>query len=148
MNESKVILVGESNPYGADPYYALYPCPDGCAGHRLCRLVLNMTRCTYLAAFERVNLCAGKWSIKEARARAEEIGYLNDRVVLLGSKVSAAFGVAFEPFTIKRQSDTGQALAILPHPSGLCRLWNEPQAFERARLTVYQLAPELEGVSA
>lgn len=27
----KVILVGESNPYGGDDYYALYPHPDGSA---------------------------------------------------------------------------------------------------------------------
>jgi hypothetical protein len=40
----KIVLVGESNPYGADPYYALYPAPDGSAGHRLCCLVLGMTR--------------------------------------------------------------------------------------------------------
>jgi hypothetical protein len=30
----KPLLVGESNPYGGDPAFALYPSPPGCAGLR------------------------------------------------------------------------------------------------------------------
>jgi hypothetical protein len=55
---SKPLLVGEVNPYGGDPYYALYPAPDGCSGHRLCYLILGMRREDYLESFERINLVA------------------------------------------------------------------------------------------
>lgn len=47
---SKPLLVGESNPYRSDPHFALYPAPDGCSGHRLCRLILKMGRRDYLEA--------------------------------------------------------------------------------------------------
>jgi uracil-DNA glycosylase len=101
----------------------------------------------YLRRFNRVNLCPQKWSIRVARVRAEEI-VLTTRpeevIVLLGSKVCSAFkeliaigkgGQLPGPF------DYGDILTIygirkmvvLPHPSGLSRAWNNPEAFERAR---------------
>jgi hypothetical protein len=129
----KPLLVGESNPYGANPEFALYPAPRGCSGDRLCRLVLRMDPDAYLDAFERVNLCAGKWSMKAARARAGEL--LASRAagvtVLLGARVCNAFGLAFVPFSVVPGGD--QVVAILPHPSGLSRAWNEPGAYDRAR---------------
>lgn len=156
----KPLLVGESNPYGSDPRYALWCEPENSAGGRLCRLILGLTRKdergrdvadqkTYFRAFDRVNLCAGKWDAGEARESALRIGrkmYVEDmsamssgnwptppyRIVLLGAKVSAAFGgLEFNPFTISRAS--GRIYVVLPHPSGRCRAWNEPGAFERAR---------------
>jgi hypothetical protein len=56
-------------------------------------------------------------------------------LVLLGAKVSAAFGLAFTPFvTLQRIVPDGHCQAvILPHPSGLCRLWHRPGAVEEAR---------------
>ncbi len=125
----KINLVGESNPYGFDPYYALYPAPDGCSGHRLCCLILGMQRRAYIDLFYRVNLCVGKWSAKAARERAEALLTCPGRWVLLGAKVSAAFKVPFVPFEISE----GGTILVLPHPSGLCRLWNEPGAIDRAR---------------
>lgn len=130
----KPTIIGESNPYGGDPYYALYPAPDGCSGHRLCCLILGMHRHDYLSAFERANLCVGKWSLKAARLETQKY---SGRLILLGSKVASAFGYPFSPF--RRY---GHHL-ILPHPSGLCRLWNEPMAFASAMIAVSELAPEL-----
>jgi hypothetical protein len=137
----KPFIIGESNPYGADPYFALYPAPKGCTGWRLCNLVLQMQPAAYLREFERRNVLEGpRWSAPAARAAAsklaEEIG--EAKVVLLGAKVCAAFRLEFEPFTVLR----GKA-AILPHPSGLSRAWNEPGAFDRARATVRQLLGEV-----
>jgi hypothetical protein len=137
----KPLLVGESNPYQADPYYALYPAPDGCAGHRLCCLILGMRRQHYLDEFERVNLCAGKWSIREARARASDLQKQYDRLILLGSKVASAFGCKFTPFQVMYSESA--TLLVLPHPSGLCRLWSQPNAIFSARVAVLSLAPEL-----
>lgn len=141
----KPILVGEANPYGGDPRYALYPEPEYSAGGRLCRLIMGLDPREYLRRFDRRNLCAGKWGSVEARETAAAIGrevsmeyHLRGGpgrvVVLLGSKVCSAFGVRFEPFTALAQGDCG--LVLLPHPSGLCRLWHEPDAINRARRTL------------
>lgn len=131
------LLIGEDNPYGSDPRFALYPRPVHSAGGRLCHRVLQLTEKEYLGKFDRVNLCVGKWSIKEARRSAASLlidrGDLQD-YVLLGSKVCAAFDTPFEPFTVQwRDTPVGGAMVVLPHPSGLSRLWNEPDSYEKAR---------------
>ena len=134
----KPLLVGESNPYGGDPHFALYPAPDGCSGHRLCCLILGMRRADYLRVFSRCNLCDRcTWSMKLARHRAVDLAASHERIVLLGSKVSAAFGLPFIPFS--RSSN----LLTLPHPSGLCRLWDLDGAVGRARSAVAKFAPEI-----
>ena len=38
----KILLVGEANPYGEDPKYALFPQPRRAAGNRL-RLIFGLT---------------------------------------------------------------------------------------------------------
>ena len=141
QQDLRPVLVGESNPYGDDPRYALYPSPDGCSGHRLCRLVLGMHCRDYLSAFDRVNLCGGYWSMREARQMAVQL--LAERagsasLILLGSKVCRAFGVAYVPFTV-----ADGVLLRLPHPSGLCRVWSDPRAFARARAAIASFVPEV-----
>lgn len=132
----KPLLVGEMNPYGAEPDFALYPSPPGCSGYRLCRLVLRMDPDAYLEAFDRANLCAGKWSTPKAAARAREIFEARNSsseegaVVMLGAKVAAAFLFQFRPFTVVGR------YVCLPHPSGLSRAWNAPGAFDLARATL------------
>lgn len=135
---SKIILVGETNPYGAEPYYALYPAPDGCAGHRLCCRILGMHRHVYLQTFDRANLCEGNWSLRDARKKAVELLRGGGKFILLGSKVCAGFGVPFVPFVVQ-----DEVLLKLPHPSGLCRLWHEAGSMQRARDLVGTFAPEL-----
>jgi hypothetical protein len=89
----------------------------------------------YIRGFERANLCAGEWSMREAREAAREIGsramteQSGRTWILLGSKVCAAFGVDYLPFTWLSTAKT----VVLPHPSGRARAWNEPGAFDRAR---------------
>lgn len=136
---TKPILVGESNPYGSDPYYALYPWPEGCSGHRLCVRILGMTRGVYLRTFERVNLCNGPWDDREAAERARELlsDGANRRFVLLGTKVCAAFGTPYKPYNIFG------IRAVLPHPSGRCRLWTEAGAYDRARKVLAIHLPEI-----
>jgi hypothetical protein len=137
----KPLLVGEANPYGGDPYYALYPAPDGCSGHRLCCLILGMARHDYLEVFDRINLCPHRWNMREARQRAETIwtGEQAPRVILCGSKVATAWQVPFVPFEISE----GGTVLVLPHPSGLCRLWAQRDSFRRARTAVKMLCPEI-----
>ncbi len=143
---ARPLLVGESNPYGSDPYFALYPSPEGCAGHRLCCVVLGMRRADYLDAFDRVNLCAGRWSLREARRHAKELRTWPAPIILFGARVTHAFEFGpFEPFTMADPftvADSGKTL-VLPHPSGLCRTWNEPGRFAQARRMVASLLPHL-----
>lgn len=141
LNTVRPLLVGEDNPYGADPYYALYPAPRGCAGHRLCSKVMGMSKSAYLDAFDRMNLCNGKWRVREARDTAQmvwshSVDIKRPAIILLGRKVAAAFqserrGVP-PPFTLVDDA-TGVKVVYLPHPSGLCREWNAPGSFDRAR---------------
>lgn len=132
----KTILVGEDNPYGSDPRYALFCRPTNSAGGRLQRLVLGVSQHDYIRDFARLNLCSKTWKRTEARAVAAEILRLakpGTSIVLLGSKVCMAFGQDYEPFAAKLPSDGDLTFVILPHPSGRCRAWNEPGAFDRAK---------------
>lgn len=129
------VLVGEMNPYGGDPFFALYCEPPNSAGGRLQRRVLGLPRWNYLE-IKRRNLCTGKWSRPKARGAAAALTqlfpYPGHKIVLLGSKVCDAFHVAYQPFSTAERGDI-EYYVILPHPSGLNRLWNEPGAFERAQ---------------
>ena len=145
----KPLLVGEDNPLSRDPRHALFPYPKHHAGGRLATTIMGLSCTAYLRRFDRVNLCAGKWSIKEAREHAAKIWNESvDRpaVVLLGAKVCAAFGREFVPFeayaTNYYCSEPGKVwqkmksyvnIVVLPHPSGRCRLWNEPDSISKAR---------------
>lgn len=140
------LLIGEANPYGSDPYFALYPEPEGSAGHRLCHLVLGFKRAlTYLHAFERRNLCPQAWNLRLAREEAIRLYSTTPfQAVLLGRKVAAAFRLEdVPPFTIHRpwgDNFKNRWMVILPHPSGLCREWNTA-AFLRARELVQSVYP-------
>lgn len=134
-NTTKPLLVGECNPYSADPRYALYHEPPNSGGGRLCRLILGVAPKDYVRCFDRANLCGQRWSMREARTRAEQLLLTRaGPIILCGSKVSAAFGMKYEPFTIEhRPDDCATPIVILPHPSGLNRAWNNPAAFDTAR---------------
>ncbi len=135
MTDTKPIIVGESNPFGGDEYYAMYPEPEGCAGDRLCRLVMGLSRSTYLRQFERSNLLRGdRWSAPAARIASDALRERfsgSDVWILLGRKVATAFEL----------SDVAPASAVyryrryivLPHPSGRNRAWNDRDLFRRCR---------------
>lgn len=135
----RITLVGEDNPFGSNPQFALYPAPEGCAGERLCCDILGMWRKDYLRVFNRVNLCSGKWSIKQARVRAAELRSVGGKFILFGAKVCSAWPTPFNRFEM---SSEGTVL-ILPHPSGRNLLWNEAGMIERAREVVAFFEPEL-----
>lgn len=126
----KIVLVGEMNPYGSDPRYALFCKPDRSAGGRLQRLILEMSPADYLRDTIRYNLCEGKWSIVKAREEASRIKshHSEDVIVILGRAVAGAFGLSdCKPFSVNGN------FVIIPHPSGRCLTWNEEGAFKRAR---------------
>jgi len=150
--DGRVHLIGEDNPYGSEPEFALYCYPPGCAGHRL-RRILGLPEHQYLD-LRRTNLCVGGWSTKAARERAWELLSACDPtaapsvMVLLGRKVTEAFekialdGASMEAFT-SRTCCPGTILVSLPHPSGRnAALWNL-KARDRARQLLREAAPEV-----
>lgn len=133
MNKkSRLVFVGEMNPYGSGAHYALYCWPVGSAGERLQSKIMGMSQLTYLKC-HRYNLCEGKWSMPAARIRAHEIRerHRNDVLVLCGRKVANAFGLGQQmPFTLITDKPVS---VLIPHPSGLNRLWNDTTLFEKSR---------------
>jgi hypothetical protein len=138
------LLIGEANPYGGDPEFALYPAPPNCAGDRLCRKVMGLDPDDYLDRFDRTNLCPREWRAREARERAStiQIERKGGVLVLLGAKVTRAFGIFFVPFLVEQRGpvwpadDTCTTYVVLPHPSGLSRAWHAPGSFDMARETL------------
>lgn len=141
MLRGRLLLLGEVNPLSDDPDHALYDWPRGCSGHRLRTLVLAVRRATYRdPRIHRRNLCVGRFSVGEARVageatrEAQRASRVYDAVVALGARPWRALGVGELPeFSYTYQPDDGCYYARLPHPSGLCRSWNQAGAFERAR---------------
>ena len=131
----RVMLVGESNPYGDDPDMTLYPFPDGCSGHRLWR-VLGVGRTRYLS-FARENLCRGIFRMPDARERAsilrdhvKEATYPPEGVrpfslvILCGTRVRQAFGFHdLATWDHVDDVDTHVTWLALPHPNGRSRIW-------------------------
>jgi len=148
----KVLLVGEVNPLGPDPRHALYHLPRASSGNRL-RCIVGLTDLEYHRLLDKVNLCVGEWSSRQAAPLLAEL-VLSRRgvVVLLGARLRAAArtllrrgllpGVEVEFFS-KVTLGSGLVLVFLPHPSGLCRLWNVPGAPARARALLRQVAPQV-----
>lgn len=151
----RILLVGELNPFGADPRYALYHLPRHSSGNRL-RCLLGLTDLEYHRLLDKANLCDGKWS---ARKALERLGALLDSrgpggvVVLLGARVrgvarrlarekyGADLGLDFFTVLEVGEGELRRILVSLPHPSGLCRAWNEPGSVTRARRLLTVLAP-------
>lgn len=122
----RVHFVGMNNPYGADPRHALYPWPPTSAGGRLYGMVseaIGWTRGQYVDGIDRLNLVEGPWSAASARDRASELldELWGRRVVMLGGAVAEAFRLRAHPILQWRDG----WFAVLPHPSGRNRWYNE-----------------------
>lgn len=128
-----ITLIGESNPYRSDPRYALWPSPVGCSGWRLCHIILGLTEEEYLSRFERVNLCSGTWDSESAMFVAAT---LTGKLILCGARVAKAFNFKYELFA--RGVRGGATCIVIPHPSGLCRVWSEFGMIQRTREEVNQ----------
>ena len=99
---------------------------------------LGMSMTEYLQVFDRVNLCGGPWHWDEARATAAALLRSDRKVlVLLGRKVSESFGVDVRAPAIAEVG--GKKLLIAPHPSGRCRLWNEPGMEDEVQMMLWKL---------
>jgi hypothetical protein len=145
----RVLLLGEDNPFGSEPDFALYCYPSGCSGYRL-RRILGLPEHQYLA-LHRKNLCDGSWSSARAKERALELLTPSSPwrvMVLLGRKVTETFvkvaldGVPLVPFAT-RTCSPGMMLVSLPHPSGRNAGPWSGKAPMRAREILRNLVPEI-----
>lgn len=119
----KPLLVGEMNPYGADPVFALYHLPPEASGGRLQRYVFGVSVTEYYRKFDRANLCSGRWDLGAARCHANGLLGEPERTtyILLGEKVAAAFRIKSGAFSKQKFLVEGREklIVLLPHPSGL-----------------------------
>ena len=134
------MLVAMNNPLSDAAWYALYPAPVGCAGHRLWRMLAEtaehhgdepITRQHYIEAFDRRNvLSAREWSAAEARRAAGALRTeLRGRVVgVLGVATLKALRLPRHPWG-KWVNIVSEDLryVLLPHPSGRCHEYNDPE---------------------
>jgi len=142
-----LLLIGESPSKRGVPGDAALA---GRIGTRLSQL-LGISSERYLEGVARVNLLpdfigkapgarATPWPAKEAKQAAQQLlasGFLNDRalVVLLGTRVAAAFGLKrpkwFQETDLRLQTDLRLpdgatiTVAVAPHPSGANWWWND-----------------------
>ena len=131
INSDKVLIVGEDNPYGADPEMALYHRPRNAWGNRL-REILELTDVEY-SKIKKVNLCEGKWRIRDARFAAAELRVEEwDLIILCGRKASTAWGFKEKDLPSLFFADERQYF-LMPHPSGLNRYWGDPESKDRVR---------------
>lgn len=155
---ARVLLVGEDNPYGSAPEFALYNRPEGCSGERLQSRILGLREETYLAIW-RTNLCLGKWSTRAAKERARELMQYTHRwtvIVMFGRKVADAFSAVlresgydrvFSPFTSTLvpscEAVPDAFLVSLPHPSRRNTSWNDPRRTIDARMLLAEVVPTI-----
>lgn len=146
---NRIVLVGESNPYGADPDMALYPLPREASGNRL-RVILGLTDNQYLGEHDRVNLCEGRWSVPRATEQALAIHQAREGcgIVLCGVRVVGAFARAatysVNAFPLCRVvEEGGRWYLAIPHPSGRNRVWNDPEVAPRVRAAYLDLRKHL-----
>ena len=150
------IVVGELNPHGANPYYALYHLPRAASGNRL-RCIMGLTDIEYDRLLDKVNLCAGEWKLARARTNLIDLlaRYPGRVFILLGSKVLQAarrvgpgmqdWEGSLELFDVARAPSIGGAarctVVFLPHPSSRNRMWNKPGAVSQARKLLAEVVP-------
>ena len=132
MSEQRVVILGMNNPHSARQDTALLPWPRGCAGWRLWKManeVCGVSRAEYCRLTDRRNLLdARTWDARRASERVEDVGTTlqGRRVVVLGRTLARLMWLPeTTPATWQRGGRFDFEWAYLPHPSGLCRDYND-----------------------
>lgn len=132
--QGKLLLIGQAPSKTGDNLHPL----EGRIGRMLSGLA-GVAFDDYLMLTERINLFSewtgrregakgDSWDDLAARQRASELvrGFRDRTVVLLGRNVGRAFGLDRLPWMTWIDFEGGRA-AVLPHPSGIVRWWNDPK---------------------
>lgn len=119
-----------NNPHSSDPRHALAPYPEGVAGHRLWRMlhdVSGASRTEYMRVFDRRNLLsAPRWDPVAARRESDDLWpTLEDRTVLILGQTTR--NVLWLPEAPPLSWRTTQRVrwCLVPHPSGRNRWYND-----------------------
>jgi uracil-DNA glycosylase len=127
-----VIVIGEAPPRTAP---ANHEALSGASGRRLADLA-GLSWAAWLA-LDRRNLLPRYYEPWDralaATAALEVISEHPDALLLLGRRVAAAFGITSPPLTRLRDEVWGTDVLLVPHPSGRCRWWNDPDNAAAAR---------------
>jgi hypothetical protein len=75
------------------------------------------------------------WKARIAARRTK----LRGRTVLVGRSVASAFGLRRIPFLVWFRLGAA-TVSVIPHPSGVCRWWNDPRNVSRAEEFLRPLA--------
>jgi len=136
VGDGPILLIGESPAAGGVPEGAL----TGVCGHHLANLCgLEMSE--YERLFARTNIfdVPGAYSREGAILVTRHLvdPLVGKRVILLGSRVVAAFGQRPHLFQWRAYLVGERSSRVLfshaPHPSGRSRFWNDQESVERAR---------------
>jgi hypothetical protein len=130
---AKPIIIGIKNPHSSDPADALAPWPKNSSGYRLYSMLRDragVTEKQYLSRFDRWNL-----SDMDPGAPNTFIHHhirTGATVLLLGDEVLRYFqpAIGIERVLIHPQVSRHVQWRQIPHPSGLCRFYNDPLARE------------------
>ena len=150
MIRDRIILVGQAPSRNGDPKTPLIGGRSGFFLQQLC----GMSLLQYVRSFETVNVVEawpGYSSSKgdlfpadeaKVKAEAKAASWHGRRVILLGKNVARAFGHNKTPLMTWTTDSRGFEVAVVPHPSGVSRWWNDPTNTERARAFLQSLQGE------
>lgn len=153
---AKPALVGLNNPFSPRPSHALVSWPAGCPGHRVLSMIQEVepdfSEDEYLDAFWRMNLWRGL-ELPEGRgsmALLQTEGRHLLRTLTEEPRDVVLFGVKVWYCVLNRQPTmtpwfesldvNGSTFWKLPHPSGLCREYNDESNRRRAGEILLRLA--------
>lgn len=126
------VIVGLDNPHSDDPAKALGLDPVGGSGYRLWLMLkeaanrhsFDLSGQDYLDTFTRVNL----FNREDKFDRLEVLTNLkNKRAILCGTRVPRLLGLRYRGFDLVPRGSDCFIYTIIPHPSGLCREYNDPE---------------------
>lgn len=119
---------------------------------------MGLDRAGYLQAFDRVNVLydfpgqvgrEDSFPMGKAKAVARSMTplFAGRVVVLIGRNVATAFGYGTLPWFTWTTVSLGPGqepfeLAVLPHPSGRCRVYNSPASRDEARAFLRELVEQ------
>ena len=133
------LLVGECPGENTDEDMPLFPLRPTSAAGRLMDMS-GLEPGEYLGCLYRRNVCYRRWTNAEARQTARYImsslfDHKNLFVVLCGQRVAEAFEVRTDFWRLGKL-ESRNCYTVIPHPSGLNRIYNDPSAREQTRLWV------------
>src|SRR5262245_52125885 len=123
------MIIGPCNPYSTDPRDAFTARYDNTSGFRLYKLMCMaspVSRREFDSGFDRRNLCTIEWNAEKAQIKAQQMRpwMAGRKVLVLGEDTRRCFRLP--KILIHPVHQDGAEWRCLPHPSGRCRWYNDP----------------------